>query len=244
MERRDFFKLLLTTSLFTPLILGSKKPGSPYDLYLISDRPQDLLPLILDELRRWGMPAHHHVSFLSSHPDQKALAASLRSSAPSVSKNSQAFSLFISHLSLQPRALASFTLLQDGRIWDVRSSRLSAAWDSMRFSKDLASTLTVASLCLSPQPFCWNKKALVYREGKRIDMLNLERDTTRTFAVKNGSILVRIQEGMALVENAPCHHKICCSSPQISLPGERILCAPSRFFIEISGARPVDTVIG
>ncbi|MGD8534841.1 MAG: NusG domain II-containing protein, partial [Candidatus Aminicenantes bacterium] len=43
---------------------------------------------------------------------------------------------------------------------------------------------------------------------------------------------------------ASCHQKICLSHPPVSQAGERVICAPNNFLLEIQGTGLVDTVIG
>ena len=52
MDRRDFFKTMLTTPLLTPLILSSKKTSHDLELYLIAEKPQLVLLTLLEEIQK------------------------------------------------------------------------------------------------------------------------------------------------------------------------------------------------
>jgi hypothetical protein len=55
---------------------------------------------------------------------------------------------------------------------------------------------------------------------------------------------VRVESGSARVVESPCLHQICRNTPPISLSGERVICAPHHFLLEIQGPSGLDTVIG
>jgi len=88
------------------------------------------------------------------------------------------------------------------------------------------------------------KKALVYSEGRVIDELSLSKDAVNTYTNPKGLITVRVEKGKAWIPRASCPHKICCFSPPVSSAGERIICAPSRFLLDIEGPFFIDTSIG
>jgi len=244
MDRRDFFKLLLTTTLVSPLVLSPKKSSLPYDVYLISDNPQDHLPFLLKELRTRGLPSHDRFSFVSSHPRLGALSRALQASGIALSSTPSFPAVRLSSVPLHPKARPSFTLLLNGKIQDIRSSRLSKRWAAMHAHEPSSSTLTIARFFQSQPPPSSHQRLCVYKDGEKIESLDLGQDLVRAFAVKRGEISIHIKEGRAFVEKAPCDHKVCCSASPISLPGERVVCAPSRFFIEVSGFRSFDTFIG
>jgi hypothetical protein len=74
--------------------------------------------------------------------------------------------------------------------------------------------------------------------------LSLDKDLSRTYRAEKGKISLIVQNRRVWVSDSSCRHKICSSAPPISLTGERIICAPNHFFVEIQGPRVVDTVIG
>jgi hypothetical protein len=126
----------------------------------------------------------------------------------------------------------------------VRSAALSDKWESMRKGALLSSCLTIASFGPPKTSRAPGSTINVVHNGKKIEGLNLKDHTSRAFSVEGGSISIRIDGGRAWIERAPCDHKICASTSPVSFPGERILCAPCRFFIEVTGNRVFDTLIG
>ena len=47
-----------------------------------------------------------------------------------------------------------------------------------------------------------------------------------------------------IVDQSCCRNKICVATAPVALAGERIICAPNHFLLEIEGTPFVDTVIG
>ena len=84
----------------------------------------------------------------------------------------------------------------------------------------------------------------IFRDGRKISEASLADKGIKSFRVKQGEIAVKIKNGSARIISSPCRHKICCLTPPVSLSGERIICAPNHFLLEIQGGGHVDTVIG
>ncbi|MFQ6038991.1 MAG: NusG domain II-containing protein, partial [Candidatus Aminicenantales bacterium] len=84
----------------------------------------------------------------------------------------------------------------------------------------------------------------VYREGRLLETLRLQEDREKSYRVRGGVIVLRIQLSQARIISASCRHQVCVSTAPISWSGERILCAPNHFMIAALGSSPVDTVIG
>ena len=84
----------------------------------------------------------------------------------------------------------------------------------------------------------------VYQDGRKIAMISLGENVTKSFRARGGRITLRVKNGKAWVSESPCRHKICLHSPPVSIAGERIICAPNHFLLEIKGSPYIDTSIG
>jgi len=84
----------------------------------------------------------------------------------------------------------------------------------------------------------------IYLEGQKVESISLEKNVFRKFQAERGNINVVVENGKAWVSDSSCRHKICFFTPPVSLAGERIICAPNHFFLEIQGSQYIDTVIG
>ncbi|MCJ7679561.1 MAG: NusG domain II-containing protein [Candidatus Aminicenantes bacterium] len=240
MERRDFFKTILTTSLLTPLILESKSTHRELELYLLSDNPQHSLPSILKSTGFGGVKTYDFTGF---HPKRMEISGVLEKNGWTPLRSARA-SLLLSHNRLQKKAEPSFTLVRNGKIQDVRSGELESLWHDLRRNAPSTFSLTSASLHSSASRIAAGKTVLCIIDGRRAAKLSLRKNGSRTFATSNGRVSVKVESGTARIEESSCKNHICLHSFPISLEGERIICAPNRFMIAIEGGRSVDTIIG
>lgn len=244
MERRDFFKKLIVTPLLTPLFLTVKKRKSDCEVHLITDDIQVFFPLILEELHSYVPNNGHSFALLNSHPQGNALKRILTNRGLTyVQKTGQAdMTLSFSHL--REKTLPSFTLIREGRIWDIRSRKLYSLWSEMNKNQLPSSCLTIASFKgRQSDPFS-GEFVYVYQDGRKIEMISLGENVTKSYRVRRGKIILKVKNGKAWVSESPCRHKICLHSPPVSIAGERIICAPNHFLLEIKGSPYIDTSIG
>lgn len=244
MDRRGFFKTLLATPLLTSYILASKKESQGLELLVIAEKPQKVVPFILKELRAYGLIEGHTFSFLSAHPQAGELSRVLQQTGWHPTQAAARARLALSFSMLQHRAFPSFTVVKDGRIWDIRTRKLHSLWEKMTQTAELSASLTMASLTNSQQILSKGKSVILFKDGRKVESLSIDRNTTRAFHTANGKISVRIEDGAARVIESSCRHKICLMTPPASLAGERIICAPNHFLLEVSGGSSIDTVLG
>ena len=243
MDRRDFFKAVIATPFITPFLFASK--SSAYDeLFLISDKPQIILPSLLEELGKLKTISDKKFSFSNQHPQKRILIQVFEKHGwGHVPPSSQSNLSFAFHPLQQPTP-SSFTLVRSGQILDIRSRRLRSFWQEINSNRAPSSCLTIASLQTGLTPLTAGETVRVYRDGRRVDDFSLKMDRVRSFQTRQGTITVRIQGRKVWVPESSCRHKICCLTPPVSLAGERIVCAPNHFLVEIRGPGMVDTVIG
>ncbi len=243
MYRRDFFKTMIVTPFLSPFLLNFQ--SSAYDeLFLISDKPQIILPSLLKELGKLQSLSGRKFAFSSDHPQKRALIHTFeRHGWVHVHPSSQSY-MSLSFHSLQYHSPASFTLVRSGQILDIRSHRLRSLWKEMNSSHASSSFLTIASLRTGTSSLTAGETVRIYRDGWRTDDLSLKKDRVLSIQTRKGSLIVKIQGGKAWIPESSCRHKICCLTPSISFAGERIVCAPNHFLLEIRGPDMVDTVIG
>lgn len=244
MDRRDFFKMMLATPLLTPLILASRKSRSDLELYLIAEEPQEVVLTLLEEARMYSPFDSCKFCFLNPHPQENALKKILLEKGWAFAGEPAEANLTLSFSHLQSKALPSFTLVRDRRIWDIRTRKLLSLWREMNGNHKSSSCLTIASFKSRPTDFSTGKYVTVYKDGQRIETLPLVKNLTKSFQARGGRITTHVKNGRAWISDSPCRHKICLYSPPVSLAGERIICAPNNFLLMIEGRRSIDTIIG
>lgn len=244
MDRRQFCKTILLTPIFGPLLLDLKYEKKGLHLYIISDSPQDSLPTILQQLHNQELINGLRFTFLNSLPAEKSLKKILSQKGwkhvfhPSLAD----FSLFFSNL--RHSVYPSFTLVKDGRILDVRTKKLLSLWKEMYHQKSPSTWLTTASFQFKQTGLFLGGHAAIYLDGHKRETISLKKNFSKTFQSQRGSIAVTVKNGKAFVSNSSCLHKICQSTLPVQYVGERIICAPNHFLLEIQGVQSIDTVIG
>jgi len=244
MDRRDFFKTMLATPLLAPLLLASKTTKNDCELYLIADDPQLFIPFLLKELQKFAVPYGRNFTLLNSHPMEKDLKQILFQTGWRYAQKPLQADLCFSFSRLRHKALPSFTLVRDGRIWDIRFQKLDSLWREMKKNRKLSSCLTIASFKKTRLDLQAGKYVSIYKDGRRIERVSLDEYFARSFNTLRGKITARVKDGKAWVSESSCRQKICIYSPPVSLAGERIICAPNHFLLEIQGTHTIDTVIG
>lgn len=244
MDRRAFFKTLMVTPFFTPLLLSVESKKAPLQLYVISDSPHLFVPLILEGLDDADLIPGRTFAFLNLQPEENDLhkALSVRGWRR-VSRTSGA-DLYFSFNPIRQKIRPSFTLLKEGRIWDIRSRRLYPLWKEMQSHHAPSSWLTTVSINHTPKRNITGSHATVYIEGKCAENLSLKKNSARSFRTANGQIKIIVDNGQAFVSDSSCPNKICLSSFPAYRAGDRIICAPNHFMLEVHGPSGPDTVIG
>jgi len=244
MDRRSFFKTIMTTSMLTPFLLASKSHKNDLELFLISDEPQSFLPEIINELEMLRKTGTWTFAFLDTHPQMSSLKNSLDVYGWKHVNNPSSANITLSFSLLHHAARPSFTLVENGRIFDIRNQKLRSLWEKINRSGMKSTSLTTAALNKKNIPGYAGEKVSIYRSGKRTAVLSLTEDTQKTFSAPLGKITVAVKDGKARVIDSCCQGKICLYSPPVWRRGERIICAPNQFFLAIEGGHGVDTVIG
>lgn len=244
MDRRRFLQALLSSPLLVSSLRGSQAKKERGLLYLISDSPQDYLWIILQELRNYHRIEDKSFSFSGSSLCHKAIWESLTQRGWKYSPNNTKSGLVLSSSFLNHKAFPSFTFVKGGNILDIRSHKLASLWEDMRKRSASASLLTTASFNEKTAPLLKGSRVCFYLDGHRVDSLSLNKKAQKTYLTKNGHVSVKIESGKVRVIESSCAQKICCLSKPISSAGDRIICAPNRFLLEIERTSLVDTAIG
>jgi hypothetical protein len=243
MDRRDFFRTIFIAPLLTPFLSAS--PPSKNDvLYLIDDHPESILPPLLKEMEKWRLVSGRCYSFRDEHPQKKELGQALRANGWKSASSPENACLVLSFRPMRNPVLPSFTLVRAGKIWDIRSSQLHSLWKEMNLHHAPSTALTILSFQSSRLKLPRGEAVRIYRNGEKLEEISLKKDRDRTFVVSGGFVSIRIQEGKIWVPNSSCPQKICCSAHPVSIAGERIVCAPNHFLLEVSGPGLIDTIIG
>lgn len=243
MDRRDFFKTILATPVLAPILLASN-PTRGDEIFLLADQPEEYLPQLLEILGRKNIISGHGRFSLTTHPLGGALSHALKESGWTPAPHPQKADLAISFRPLHLPAAPSFTMIRDGHIWDIRTKELYSLWQKMNAHLSPSSCLTVASLRAKPTHRAPGNTIRVYHNGQIVDDLPLKKDLQKTFRNDGRFVTVKIEHGKVFVPSSSCRHKICSAVPPVSFAGDRIVCAPNHFLLEVKGPRSVDTVIG
>ena len=244
MDRRHFLKTLWASSLLSPIFMNFKLFKNQAYLYLVSDSPQHYLPPLLQEMSKRGLiggPSFFCSGSVSSLELLKK--ALILKKWRCVDSPSQA-DFFISFKRLHFSAKPSFTLINHGEIIDIRSKQLLSLWLELNRQAHAASLITIVSSSsnnLSLHPGNWVK---VYQDGRFLERISLKKKFAKEYKTKNGLITILIENHQAQVIQSSCLQQICRFTPPISIAGDRIICAPNHFLIEVAGSSMIDTAIG
>lgn len=242
MDRRNFLKTVILTPAITSSLLGKEVLDSSKKLYLLTDEPELYLPYLLKklELNFPGRPPTY--SFLGPHPRESKIVSVLEKLG--WRRNPTRPNLQINFSHLRKSSFASFTLIDKGRVVDIRKFGLKKIWEEM--AKSPASLLTIAHL--PGRSISVNEpgnQAKVWINGKLIDQISLLKPIIKNYSTRLGYITLQVRNGAVSITHADCRHKICLSSSPINIVGERIICAPNRFVVAIQSKKGIlDTVIG
>jgi len=241
MDRRRFVKKIFAASILTPFLFEPKTGAEETsgELYLISDEPQRLLGLLLQTLYNQGLIRRPSYFLKSPHPQAGELGRILADWGPS----SAAGAAGISFRHLDAASRPSFTLVRNGRIVDPRRLGLSALWNEMQ-SADAATGLTIVTFPDPASELRPGAFAAISHEGRKIGRFSLDCERSLRYPVRGGLIVVGIGRGGVRVKSSPCRHQVCVASSPVLFAGERIICAPNRFLVEIEGKTFVDTLTG
>lgn len=243
MDRREFLKDIVASSALASVVMGlggGQSAGNRADaFYLLSDRPQDHLPGVLEGLARRGMFRGRTIS-LGVHPRAAEIRAALRTWR--IVPEGEPADVMLRFEALRAESRSSFTLVSGGRLVDERKGAWLELWRDMQGER--ASGVTVASFAAGRGKNAGGTTARVSMDGRFLDRLSLDVDGGRTYSGPAGRIGIRFGEGSLWIEHAECRHRICALTPPASRAGDRILCAPNRFLAEVEGRRTWDTVIG
>ena len=243
MDRRNFMKTVCATPFLTPLLLGSLS-HSRDELFLISDTPENYLPSLLTKtgIKNRGIAQKYFV--LDAHPRKTAISEVLEASGWTEAPLHKRADLALSFHLLQHAAPPSFTLVRDGKILDIRTKHLFAIWKKMSENGLPSSCLTIASLPSRIPGNSAGRLVRIVHNGREVEQMALNKNQVQTFWAELGKITVKIEQGKASIPSSSCRHKICCSAPPVSIAGERIVCAPNHFLLDVRGSSSVDTIIG
>lgn len=241
MDRRKFLKSVVLTSTLSPFVLaGSKKEGEQ-QLYLISDEPEKYLPLLLEKTNIYSLFSSKSLAFLNHHRRAERLLSDFREKGWREEKSH--YSVGIRLFNLTTPSFSSFALIKKGKIIDLRHQELRELWRQM--ARHSSSLLTVATFPMNQIKVQPGKKVRVWIGGQLVDRFPITINREKRYQTRLGEVVIAIKNRDLSVIDSSCRHKICLSTPPIGFSGERIICAPNNFMVEIQGNSPLfDTIIG
>jgi hypothetical protein len=242
MDRRGFCKILLLLPLFSPSFDISKKTRGDFELQLITSFPHKFITPLLQEIQKHGFLQGQNFTTINFHPQQADLTKALSGNQwKRVQSPSQADLVFAFSRLIKP-VPGSFALIRNEKVWDIRFNRLLSIWKEM--CQAPSSWLTSISSPKRTRTLYRGNKASVYLNGQKVDTISLKKNYSKSFTTKGGQVDVLVEEGKARVADSPCPQKICLHTPPITFEGERIICVPNHFLLEIESHYSVDTAIG
>lgn len=246
MERREFMKGLFGIALFPPFLSALDKEKASQELLLIDDSPEEILPFLLDELKKKGLLFFRAplFSFSNPHLREEELKKALQKKGWNLAdKLSQAHFLLFSGFLAHP-VPPSFVFIHMGEIQDLRQGSLFSAWKDLQKNRRPSRFLTRISWRNKTQGFFPGQYLAIYRDGRLLERLSLKKDASRKFLTSTGPFLVCLEKGKSWVEKSFCRQKICMTHPPVHIAGERIICAPNRILLEVERHSSLDTSIG
>ena len=245
MDRRSFFKTIFVAPfLTTPFLLSSESNKSAFQLYVIGDSPQLFLPSLFRELSKYEFIKGRTVAFLNTHPKLNEMRNVLSANGWNIAAPTSRANLSISFKVLLDMASPSFALIKNGKVWDIRTKELYSLWLDMYRHQPSSLWLTTVFFKDPGVQVHPGTRAKVYLDGINRGSLPLDKNLSRSYRGEKGKVSLTVQNRRVWVSDSSCRHKICSSVSPVSLTGERIICAPNNFLVEIQGPRVVDTVIG
>ncbi len=242
MDRRGFCKTFLSLPLFASSLDLSKKMPGHVELQILASSPHKFIVPLLGEIQKHGLLQGQSFSILSFHPQKSSLIKALSQSRwTQVQSPSQADFVFNFFRLIKPVS-GSFSLVRNKKVWDIRFKKLLAIWEEL--NRASSSWLTVVSPPPRKLKLYRGRKASVYIEGRKVESFSLRRDYSKSFTSARGRVRVLVEDGKARVDDSTCPQKICLHTAPISLEGERIICVPNHFLLEVEAQNSVDTVIG
>jgi hypothetical protein len=244
MDRREFCQTIFVTPLLSPFLAALKIEDQGLHLYIISDIPQMFIPSIFEELERYGLVEGHNFTFLNSHPEQKSLSEILSKKGWKFVSSQSQTNLLISSNRLHHPTRSSFSLIKGGSILDIRTNHLKSIWNEMHFHRAPSKWLTTISFQPKKIDLYPGKYVSISINGHRIKKIPLNKNFSAVYQAHKGFVKIEIEQGKALVSGSSCVHQICKATLPVQYSGERIICAPNRFFLEIQGTHSIDAIIG
>lgn len=235
---------MLITPALTPLFLASTRKSSSGELYLITEETQRFFPEILSQLQKFHVFTGKKFAFSTPHPHEIELVQLLKEYGCSQAKNPGHADISLSFRLLQHAVQPSFALVKNDRIWDIRSQKLYSLWKHLNSCGSPSRSLTVVSLKNGQPSRFLGESVAVFHSGRLIDSFPLTGQRSETYETPSGFIRVHAANKSVWISGSNCRHRICMHSPPASSAGERIICAPNHFVLEIKGSQAVDTVIG
>ncbi|MFQ6083111.1 MAG: NusG domain II-containing protein [Candidatus Aminicenantia bacterium] len=241
MDRRNFLKSFLIIPSFPYSLFLSDVDKSYFQIFIISSFPQRILPFLLKRVKELEMIKEKHFSFSGNHPNRNKLIKALLSDGW---KNSVSnLGIKISFHILKESVAPSFTLLRDGRIFDLRRRGFFSLWEKMNEMESSTSWITIVSK--EKRQIAYPGKIVsFFIEGKEVEQIPLSAKYKKAFSCREGKVVVSIKDRQVWVEKSSCRNKICLKTPPAFLEGERIICAPNGFLLEVKGNFHIDTSIG
>jgi len=244
MDRRDFCKTFMFLPLLSPTFDVSKKKQGAFELLLITSSPHRFITPVLKEIQKNGFLQGRHFTAINFHPQKEELIKVLSQNRWSQVQNpSQADLVFTFGRLLKP-VPGSFTVIRGRKVLDIRLKRLLSLWQEMNKNQRPSCWLTAVSSPKRKPKLYRGSEASVYTDGQKVETLSLKKDCSKSFTTTRGQVNLLVEGGKARVVDSSCPQKICLHTPPIALEGERIICVPNHFLLEIKTHGSVDTVIG
>jgi len=244
MDRRHFLKTICASSLLSPLFLSFRTVNNQAHLYLVSNRPQDYLHPLLQDIRKKGLIHGPYFSISDSSPPSLSIKKGLISKNWQYVHSPSQANILISFRKLYHPVKPSFALINQGEILDIRASSLLPLWLELNRHSPRSSLITIVSCRPKKLLFQPGNYVTVFQNGQLSEKIPLRKRISKQYRTKNGSISIQVDHYQASVVQSSCEHQICRLTPPISLAGERIICAPNHFLLEVAGSSLIDTVIG
>lgn len=244
MDRRGFCKTFFLLPFLAPSLDVSRQTKKGVELQLLSSSPHKFIIPLLEEVRKAMLFPGNNFAILNHHPQEKELKRVLTDNHWNNVLHPSRADLVFTFCHLLKPVPSSFTLVKNDKVRDIRSNNLLLLWQDISRKHRPSSLLTVVSFNTRRPKLYLGEMASLYVDGKKIESLSLKKSCFKSFQTQRGKVDVMIDNQAARVVESSCRHKICLHTPPAGLEGERIICAPNHFLLEIESHHLVDTIIG
>ncbi len=139
---------------------------------------------------------------------------------------------------------SGITAIRGGKVFDPRKGEFKDISKKV-YSEKTAKTILRVRFGATDSVFGEKgDKAEIFVDGKKIEEINLYKKGEVSFSTNHGKMIISFGDGKVKVKKTMCEHKICKMRGSISSKGEKIVCAPQKVIVKVTGKGFLDAITG